>query len=69
MTMQPLTEAPRALLAVVAAVLTDIDDTLTLHGRLPAEAYTALWRLRRAGVKVELWDNLSGLFNRKKTVN
>lgn len=52
MTMQPLSTAPRALLAGVSAVLTDIDDTLTLHGRLPAEAFSALWRLKRAGIKV-----------------
>ncbi len=52
MTMQPLADAPRDLLAGVAAVLTDIDDTLTLHGRLPAEAYDALWKLKRAGIRV-----------------
>lgn len=52
MTMQPLSHAPRTLLAGVKAVLTDIDDTLTLHGRLPAEAFDALWKLRRAGIKV-----------------
>lgn len=34
------------------AILTDIDDTLTLHGRLPAVAYQALEDLRRAGLKV-----------------
>jgi len=52
MTMQPLSQAPRKLLAGVKAVLTDIDDTLTLHGRLPAEAFDALWKLRRAGIAV-----------------
>ena len=52
MTMQPLATAPRALLAGVKAVLTDIDDTLTLHGRLPAEAFDAMWKLHRAGIKV-----------------
>jgi HAD superfamily hydrolase (TIGR01484 family) len=52
MTMKPLKDAPRDLLAGVAAVLTDIDDTLTLHGRLPAEAFHALWLLKRAGIKV-----------------
>ncbi len=52
MTMQPLARAPRALLAGVKAVLTDIDDTLTLHGRLPAEAFDALWKLKRAGIIV-----------------
>lgn len=34
------------------AILTDIDDTLTLHGRLPATAYKALEDLRRSGLKV-----------------
>lgn len=34
------------------AVLTDIDDTLTEHGRLPALAYAALERLRAAGLLV-----------------
>ena len=36
----------------VQAVLTDIDDTLTTHGRLPAVAYDALEKLHLAGVKV-----------------
>jgi HAD superfamily hydrolase (TIGR01484 family) len=36
----------------VEVVLTDIDDTLTLHGRLPAIAYTAMERLADAGIKV-----------------
>ena len=52
MSMLPLSDAPRDALAGLTAVLTDIDDTLTLHGRLPAEAYAALWSLRRAGIKV-----------------
>ncbi len=52
MTMLPLTDAPREMLAGVVAVLTDIDDTLTLHGRLPAEAFGALWKLKRAGIRV-----------------
>ena len=52
MSMLPLAEAPRELLAGVRAVLTDIDDTLTLHGRLPAVAFAALERLQGAGIKV-----------------
>ena len=52
MSMKPLSEAPHHLLAGVKAVLTDIDDTLTLHGRIPAEAFDALWKLKRAGIKV-----------------
>ena len=32
--------------------MTDIDDTITTHGRLSAEAYSALERLHAAGLKV-----------------
>ena len=52
MTMLPLSSAPAGMLAGISAVLTDIDDTLTLHGRLPGEAFTALEQLRRAGIRV-----------------
>ncbi len=50
--MKPLSSIPAADLSGLTAVLTDIDDTLTLHGRLPANAYAALENLRRAGLKV-----------------
>ena len=33
-------------------VLTDVDDTLTLHGRLPPQSLMALERLRSAGLRV-----------------
>jgi HAD superfamily hydrolase (TIGR01484 family) len=36
----------------VEAVLLDIDDTLTTHGRLTAQAYDALERLQRSGKRV-----------------
>ena len=36
----------------VRGVLTDIDDTLTRDGRLPAPAYDAIDRLARAGIPV-----------------
>ena len=52
MSMLPLEQAPRDELAGITAVLSDIDDTLTLHGQLPAEAYGALWALRQSGIKV-----------------
>lgn len=35
-------------------VFTDIDDTLTVKGKVLPEAFTALWRLKRAGLKVVL---------------
>jgi HAD superfamily hydrolase (TIGR01484 family) len=50
--MKPLAEFPRAALAKVRAVLTDIDDTLTTEGRLEAVSYGALERLKNAGLLV-----------------
>jgi HAD superfamily hydrolase (TIGR01484 family) len=50
--MKPMADIPLAALAGVRAVLTDIDDTLTSHGRLPAVAYRALEDLREAGLAV-----------------
>lgn len=48
-TMRPLDEMPPATRHAVRGVLTDIDDTLTTHGRLTAEAYSALEQLSAAG--------------------
>lgn len=50
--MRPLAELPDAAARNVAFVLTDIDDTLTSEGRLPAAAYAALERLHEAGLKI-----------------
>lgn len=44
--MKPLAELPRA---GIRALLFDIDDTLTTHGKLTADAYAALERLHAAG--------------------
>ena len=41
-----------SLVGRIRGVLTDIDDTLTTHGRLFAAAYTALERLQSAGMLV-----------------
>ena len=48
--MQPLRECPEAALAALRGVLTDIDDTLTTDGRLPAQAYVAMERIEQAGL-------------------
>ena len=48
----PLGAAPPAQLAALRYVLTDIDDTLTTDGRLPARAYAALEALDTAGIAV-----------------
>ena len=50
--MKNLSSISTEQLRSVHAVLTDIDDTLTTHGRLPAVAYVALERMQMAGIKV-----------------
>ena len=50
--MRPLSEFPLEARRKIRGVLTDIDDTLTWKGQLPAIAYTALERLRNAGLLV-----------------
>ena len=50
--MTPLTDCPRAILAAVDGVLTDIDETVSTEGRLTAEAYGALGALKEAGLLV-----------------
>jgi HAD superfamily hydrolase (TIGR01484 family) len=49
---RPLAVAPPSQLAGLRWVLTDIDDTLTLDGRLPAAAFAALEALDAAGIAV-----------------
>lgn len=48
--LRPISDLPAPL--PLRGVFCDIDDTLTLHGRLVPEAYLALERLRRAGLRV-----------------
>ena len=50
--MHSLAELPDTALADVRGLFTDIDDTLTSDGRLTAAAYSALERLRAAGLLV-----------------
>ena len=48
-TPRPLARMPDRVRRSIRGVLTDIDDTLTTDGKLTAEAYAALERLRAAG--------------------
>ncbi|MCW8860424.1 MAG: HAD-IIB family hydrolase [Deltaproteobacteria bacterium] len=50
--MLPLNQIESEILAQVNTVLTDIDDTLTLNGRIPATAFMAMEKLQKAGIKV-----------------
>ncbi len=47
--MQALEAADAAILRAVRYVLCDLDDTVTLDGRLPAGSYSALERLSQSG--------------------
>jgi HAD superfamily hydrolase (TIGR01484 family) len=47
--LRPLTEMPEEVRRSIRGVLTDIDDTLSTHGSLSADAYRALSRLHDAG--------------------
>ena len=50
--MKPFNEFPKDLKKRIGYVLTDIDDTLTNNGRLPAVVFTAMERLQAAGIKI-----------------
>jgi HAD superfamily hydrolase (TIGR01484 family) len=50
--MQPLNSAPPNEFADVDFILADLDDTITLDGRLPAASYAALEALETAGKHV-----------------
>ncbi|TPE47093.1 HAD family phosphatase [Maribrevibacterium harenarium] len=47
-----LSDVTREQLSQVRYVLTDVDDTLTWQGKLPAQTLTALYDLQQAGIKV-----------------
>lgn len=48
--MIPIKKMPKALKKRVRYILADIDDTLTLKGRLPAVVFTAMERVQTAGI-------------------
>ncbi len=50
--MQPISRFPANIAANITCVFTDIDDTITTDGRLPAKAYAALEALSEAGIQV-----------------
>lgn len=50
--MQPVANLPAAIAGNLLGLFTDIDDTITTEGQLPAAAYAALERLHQAGLAV-----------------
>ena len=49
---RPISGWPAAARSAVAGVFTDIDDTLTVDGRIPAAVFAAIERLRDAGLLI-----------------
>ena len=50
--MQPITTFSKQQRKAIRYLLTDIDDTLTHSGKIPACAFHALENLRNAGIKI-----------------
>src|SRR5947207_14431212 len=50
--MKPLASCPRAVLANIRGIFTDIDETVSTTGHLTAAAYDALEALKKAGLLV-----------------
>lgn len=50
----PVQDLSAELCASLTHFFTDIDDTLTTKGLLPAEAFRSVWRLHEAGIAVVL---------------
>ncbi len=50
--MLPVSRMDAGICQELRAVFSDLDDTLTSDGRLADDAYSAIWRLVRAGVSV-----------------
>ena len=50
--MEQIDQLDTERLAGVRGVFSDIDDTLSTRGKITAEAFGALWRLKEAGLKV-----------------
>lgn len=52
--MRPISQLPLETARAVDTIFTDIDDTVTTDGRVPAEAFSSLWRAHEAGLDVVL---------------
>ena len=50
--MKPIIQFPESVRKKIRYLLTDIDDTLTVNGRLPGAAFSAMERLQQADIRV-----------------
>lgn len=53
-TLMPLSQISQSLRRQINAIFTDIDDSITTNGKIPACAFNALWKAYSAGLKVVL---------------
>jgi HAD superfamily hydrolase (TIGR01484 family) len=52
--MKAIRGLPARTCRAIEFIFSDLDDTLTLNGKITARAYAALWKLRRAGIAVSV---------------
>ena len=50
--MKPFSQFPIRIKEGIQFILTDIDDTLTIKGRLPADVFVAMERMKAAGLRI-----------------
>ncbi len=50
--MTPVRDFPQEIAENLLGVFFDIDDTFTTHGKIPPEAFQALWSVKNAGLRV-----------------
>ncbi len=50
--MKPIVRIPKTIKKRIRYILADIDDTLTLNGRLPAAVFVAMERVQTAGIRM-----------------
>lgn len=50
--MKPVAKLSKRFCRQLKGIFTDIDDTLSTHGKIPATSYAALWKAHKAGLRV-----------------
>lgn len=50
--MRPIKDMPAEICRTISTIFSDIDDTMTTHGRIPPTAFSALWKATEAGIRV-----------------
>lgn len=51
-TPKDLTDLSPEICKGLKGIFADIDDTMSLHGKIPEAAYSAMWKLKEAGIRM-----------------